>query len=60
MAVWNLGKTGRRTVLFEGTIKSAICAYPTALKTSFFVEKNSITIEYSENFMARFFEIEIE
>ncbi len=60
LAVWNLG--GSRHVclpLPEITVKDAKVAYPTTLQTKFSFTGDALTIDFTEDYQARFFELNI-
>lgn len=58
LAVWNLG--GERHVellLPEIQVKAAKVAYPTTLPTQFACKENVLTVDFTEDYQARFFEL---
>ena len=60
LAVWNLG--GERHVelpLPEINVKLASVAYPTTLETQFTCTGNTLTVDFTEDYQARFFELHI-
>ncbi len=60
LAVWNL--SGERNVtlpLPEIDVKNVTVAYPTSLPTSYSFDASSITVNFTEDEQARFFEIDI-
>jgi len=60
LAVWNLG--GQRLVklpLPEIVVKDVKVAYPSSLETLFSFDNYSLTLEFTEDYQARFFEITI-
>lgn len=60
LAVWNLnGERHVKLDLPEITVKSAKVIYPTTLPTTFDFDKTSLTIDFTEDIQARFFEIEL-
>ena len=60
LAVWNLGKVGEKRIDIDFNIKSVKCAYPSVYATKFTFEKHSFTVQFNEQYMARFFELDIE
>lgn len=60
LAVWNLG--GERHVnipLPEICVKNAKVAYPLSLETKFSFDNSSLTVDFTEDFQARIFELDI-
>jgi alpha-galactosidase len=60
LAVWNLG--GERHVelpLPEIKVKAAKVSYPTTLETRFTCTENILTVDFTEDYQARFFELNI-
>lgn len=58
LAVWNLG--GERHVelpLPEISVKAAKVVYPVSLPTEFSFTENSLTVDFTEDYQARFFEL---
>lgn len=60
LAVWNLnGERHIKLPLAEITVKDAKVIYPTTLDTKYSFDENSITIDFTEDEQARFFEISL-
>lgn len=60
LAVWNLnGERHIRISLPEIDVKNVSVAYPTSLETHFVFDHNSISVDFTEDFQARLFEIKI-
>jgi alpha-galactosidase len=57
LAVWNMGDDLHREIPLNG-YKSAKCAYPSWNKLPFTYQNNKLTIEFTQKYQARFFEIE--
>ncbi len=60
LGVWNLGGSNEKRVGIDFDIRSVKCAYPSARETKFSFDKHSFSVQFTEKYMARFFEIEIE
>ena len=60
LAVWNLGSTEPLTLDLGRKIKSVKVGYPANLPTDFDFSGNSLTVRFNRDFMARFFEIELD
>ena len=59
LSVYCLGKTGEFSVYVGKEYKKAICAYPKANELEFSLENGVLTVKFTEDFQARFFELEI-
>ena len=60
LAVWNLnGERHVKLDLPDIEVKNVKVIYPTTLPTTFDFDKTSITIDFTEDIQARFFEIEL-
>ncbi len=60
LAVWNLGGDRHAELkLPEISVRSASVAYPQSLPTSFAFNENTLTINFTEDYQARFFELEL-
>ena len=56
LAVWNLGGELHREIpLAKGT--DAVCAYPKSSKVAFSLKNDLLTVDFTEKYQARFFEI---
>ena len=59
LAVWNLGGDKPLSITLDGNIKSCKVGYPVSLPTNFTVSGNQLTVSFTTEYMARFFEIEL-
>lgn len=59
LSVYCLGKPGEFSVCVGKEYKKAICAYPKANELEFSLENGVLTVKFTEDFQARFFELEI-
>ena len=59
LAVWNIGSDGTLEIPLDREIKSCKVGYPAMLNTDFTVDGNKLTVKFHEEYMARFFEIEV-
>ena len=59
LAVWNMGGNTPLEIPFHKSIKSCKVGFPASLPTDFSVEDNKLTVKFHEEYMARFFEIEV-
>ena len=60
LAVWNLGgERHARIPLPEICVKDARVAYPLSLETRFTFDRSSLTVDFTEDFQARIFEIHL-
>ena len=57
LAVWNLGDKMHREIPLKG-YKNAVCAYPKANTLSFIYEIDILSIDFTEKYQARFFELD--
>ncbi len=61
LALWHKGGEKKIKIeLPEITVKSATVAYPATLPTEFSYDETSLTVEFTEDIQARFFEIELK
>jgi len=60
LAVWNLGGTEPLTIPLARRVKSCSVGYPKSLKTDYTLSENSLTVRFTEQYMGRFFEIELD
>ncbi|MBR2343198.1 MAG: alpha-galactosidase [Clostridia bacterium] len=60
LALWNLGSDKPLTVELGRKIKSCRVGYPNSLPTDFTAEGTTLTVKFDKEYMARFFEIEVE
>ena len=60
LAVWNLGEAGEKQIEFDSAIKNASVGYPLNNKLSYFINESSLNIKFTENYQARFFEIQLK
>ena len=60
LAVWNLGGEETFSIPLDRKIKSAKVGYPTNMPTDYEVDGNVLTVRFNTDYMARFFEIELE
>ncbi len=56
LAVWNLGGSLHREIPLKG-YRSAVCSYPKANTLSFGYENDTLTVDFTEKYQARFFEL---
>ena len=56
LAVWNLGG-GDVTVPLEKPVREAVVAYPAGADTKLTVDGDKVTVHFTEDYQARFFEI---
>ena len=56
LAVWNMGDTLHRKIQLKG-YKNAFCTYPKANTLFFCYEKDILTIDFTQKYQARFFEL---
>ena len=56
LAVWNLGGSLHREIPLKG-YKSALCAYPKANTLPYTYKDGTLTIDFTEKYQARFFEL---
>ncbi len=59
LSVYSSGKSGRFSVDVGKEYKKAVCAYPKANELAFSLENGVLTVEFTEDYQARFFELEI-
>lgn len=59
LSVYCLGKSGEFSVCVGKEYKKAVCAYPKANELEFSLENGVLTVNFTEDFQARFFELEI-
>ena len=57
LAVWNMGDKTHREIPLKG-YKNSVCAYPKANTLPFSYEKDTLTIDFTQKYQARFFELE--
>ena len=60
LAVWNLGGKSPLAVKLDGDIVSCKVGYPASLKTEYSIDGNTLTVNFDEEYMARFFEITLD
>lgn len=60
LAVWHLGGEDTLEIPLDRPIKSCKVGFPSSLRTDFSVCGNKLTVNFDEEYMARFFEIDIE
>ena len=59
LSIYNLGKRGEFSINVGKEYKKAICAYPKVNELEYSLENGVLTVEFTENYQARFFELEI-
>ena len=57
LSVYNLGKTGEFSINVGKEYKKAICAYPKANELEYSLENGVLTVKFTEDYQARFFEL---
>jgi alpha-galactosidase len=57
LAVWNMGEELHREIPLKN-YKTAVCAYPKANTLKYEYNNDTLTIEFTEKYQARFFELE--
>ena len=60
LAVWNIGGERKFNIPLDRRIGSARVGYPANVKTDFTVSDNVLTVNFDNDYMARFFEIELD
>lgn len=56
LAVWNMGDKLKREIPLKG-YKDVVCSYPKNNSLSFAYEKDMLTIDFTQKYQARFFEL---
>lgn len=56
LAVWNMGEQLHREITLKG-YKNVICAYPNANSLTFNYKNDTLSIEFTQKYQARFFEL---
>lgn len=60
LAVWNLGAKSSFSIPMGRRIVSAKVGYPASMKCDFSVNGDTLTVNFDNDYMARFFEIELD
>lgn len=59
LAVWNLGEAGEKQIELGTLIKSAKISYPKTNPLEYFINGSCLQISFTEDYQARFFEIQL-
>jgi len=57
LAVWNIGKSGKKRFTLDKTVKSVKCAYPLNNELNITFNENEITVDFTKDIQARFLEV---